>query len=155
MTGKLPFDAFEHYLALGADRSYKAVADHFGVSKRSVTKRATKENWQDRIAELERKAHDAAEKRAFETLKQMAIRHIRICKTIQKKALENLQAVPLMTAMEAVRALNISLKQERLARGEPTERTANVEEVIKKEYTRWLTGPEEDSDDRDTSETTE
>jgi len=144
VASKLSADAFEYYLSLGNDRTYSAVAKHFGVSKRAVTKRAAKENWQDRIAELERKAHEAAEKQAFESLKAMAIRHVRICKTIQKKALEALQAMPLQNSMDAIRALNIALKQERLARGEPTERTANVEEVVRREYQRWMVSPDED-----------
>jgi len=147
MTSRLPPDAFEHYLSLGTDRTYSAVATHFKVSKRAVTKRAAKEKWQDRVADLERKAHEAAEKHAVETLKQMSIRHIRICKTIQKKALEALQAMPLQNSMDAVRALNIALKQERLARGEPTERTANVEEVIKREYERWMVTADEETDE--------
>jgi hypothetical protein len=38
-----------------------------------------------------------------------------------------------------VQALVKAIEQERLARGEPTERTAvSVEDVIKREYERWL-----------------
>ena len=47
--------------------------------------------------------------------------------------------MPLSSAMDAVRALDSSVKQERLVRGEPTDRAAvNVEEVIRREYDRWM-----------------
>ena len=46
--------------SLGPGRSYQAVADRYGVSKRAVTALAKRENWQARLAAgdalLERKA---------------------------------------------------------------------------------------------------
>ena len=30
MSGRIPPDALEYYLALGPDRSYQRVADHYG-----------------------------------------------------------------------------------------------------------------------------
>jgi hypothetical protein len=47
--------------------------------------------------------------------------------------------MPLQTAMEAVRALDVGIRQERLIRGEPSDRTAiQVEDVIRREYSRWM-----------------
>ena len=146
MSGKIPPDALEYYLALGADRSYQKVADHYGVSKRAVTKHAARDRWQDKLIEFERKAREGAEKRALESLEGMNLRHLKSLKIIQGKALEALRSMPLATAMEAVRALEMAIRQERLIRGEPSERTAvSVEEVIRREYERWMT-PEEESD---------
>jgi len=158
MTGKLGFDAFEYYFALGTDRSYQAVADHYGVSKRAVTKKAVKENWQQCVAKREQKARDAVEKKAVETLEQMSDRHIKVCKLIQRKALEALQSMPLTTAMEAIKSLDLSIKQERLIRGEPTDRSAvSVEETIKREYERWLRGAdsEDDANEQDAAQDAE
>ena len=60
---------------------------------------------------------------------------------LQAKALETLRNVSLETAMEAVRALDLGLKQERLVLGEPSERTAiSIEDKIEREYERWLVG---------------
>ena len=44
---KLPAEALEYYLALGVDRSYQAVADHFGVTKQTIVNRALMgiKNW--------------------------------------------------------------------------------------------------------------
>jgi len=149
---KIPHDAFDYYFSLGTERSYQAVADKYGVSKTAVFNVADKENWANRIADLESKAREASEKKAVESLEQMSDRHIRMCKLIQKKALEALQSMPLTTAMEAVKSLDLSIKQERLIRGEPTDRSAvSVEEVIKREYERWMhvadTIEEGDNDD--------
>ncbi|RMF71541.1 MAG: hypothetical protein D6744_17815, partial [Planctomycetota bacterium] len=64
----LPVDAFEYYVALGPKRSYQAVADHFGTSKRSVARRAASENWQTRLRELEVKARAQCEHRIVDDL---------------------------------------------------------------------------------------
>ncbi|MBK9386437.1 MAG: hypothetical protein IPN34_16620 [Planctomycetes bacterium] len=136
---KLPSDAFDHHFSLGVDRSYTAVAKRYAVARKTVNRHAIAERWQERIAERERKAREATEQRAIETLEEMNARHLRVAKAIQARALDALRTLPLSTAMEAVRALEIGVKQERLARGEPTDRAAiDVESVIKREYERWL-----------------
>ena len=139
MVRKLPKDAFQFYFGLGPDRSYQVVADHFGITKRAVTNRARQEEWQKRMAEMEAKARQGAERRIVETLEDMNSRHIKSLRIIQARALEALRNMPLESAMEAVRALDIGIRQERLVRGEPSERTAiNVEEVVRREHTRWM-----------------
>ncbi len=139
MARKLPHDAFEFYVSLGADRSYQVVADHFGVTKRAVTNRGRQESWQSRVAEIEAKARRGAEQRVVETLEDMNTRHMKSLRIVQARALEALRKMPIETAMEAVRALEIGIRQERLVRGEPSERTAiNVEEVVRREYARWM-----------------
>lgn len=152
MARKIPKDAFDVYMSLGPGRSYKAVADHFGVSKRAVTNRATKEKWQERATEIETKARQGAEQRLVETLEDMNTRHLKSLRVVQARAVEALRGMPLQSAMEAVRALDLSIRQERLIRGEPSERTAlQVEEVIKREYQRWMVESGDASDTEATS----
>ncbi len=147
MAGRLHPDSFEFYIGLGPDRSYQAVADHYGVTKRAVTKRAAKERWQQRVAELEAKARRGAERKVLETLEEMNTRHIKSLRVIQGKAFEALRSMPLATAMEAVRALEMAIRQERVIRGQPSDRTAvSVEEMIRREYERWMR-PEESGDE--------
>ena len=144
MNCKIPPDAFTFYWSLGPDRSYKAVAKKYDVSVRAVHKLASREKWQKQIEEIEKKGREAMNKKMAESVEEMCDRHIKCCKLIQRKALEALKSIPVNTAMDAIRALDISIKQERLIRGEPTDRSAlNVEDVIKKEYDRWLV-PEKD-----------
>ena len=78
----------------------------------------------------------------------MTQRHLRSLKVIQAKALEALKMMALGSAMDAVRALDLSIKQERTIRGEPSDRTAiNVEQLIREEYDRWLHTDPEDEDE--------
>ena len=134
----MPADCFDYYVGLGADRSYQAVADHFGVSKTAVVNKATKENWQERVDRLEANAREAADQKLGESLEQMAVRHLRSYKAVQAKALETLKNMSLDNAMDAVRALDLAVKGERLTRGEPSDRTAlSVEDAIRREFDRW------------------
>ena len=67
---------------------------------------------------------------------------------IQARALEALRHMPLESAMEAVRALDIGIRQERLIRGEPSDRTAiQVEDVIRREYSRWIVAENGDQEE--------
>lgn len=139
MAQRLPGDAFAFYAGLGPTRSYQAVAAKFGVSKRSVTRRAAEENWPQRILELEQKARQGAEQKVQESLEEMNVRHLKILRAIQTKALQALQQFSIASAMEAVRSLELSIRQERVARGEPGGGDdVNVEVVIRREHERWL-----------------
>jgi hypothetical protein len=142
MAGKIPPSAFDFYAGLGSTRSYAAIAKEYGVSKRAVFKRARNENWKRRLEEIEIKARDVAEKRTVETVAQMNERHLRAMRIVQGKALEALKQLSLESAMDAVRALDLATKQERLIRGEPIERTAvSIEETVRREYANWLVMP--------------
>ena len=146
MASKIPPDAFQYYLGLGPGRSYGAVAEKYHVTKRAVTKLASRENWQERIHDVERKARRASEEKAVESLEMMNDRHLKSLRVIQGKALEALKAMPLNSGMEAVRALDLAIRQERVVRGEPGDRTATtVEEKIRSEYEHWLL-PQDDDD---------
>lgn len=148
MAGKLGPDAFTFYVGLGPGRSYAAVAKHFGAAKRSVTALAHRERWQERLEAIERQAVARSEKRATESIEEMHERHLRSLRAIQGKALEALKAHSLDSAMDAVRALDLAIRGERTARGEPGDRTAvSVEDVIRKEYESWLVTDEDDDDD--------
>ena len=148
--GRLLPDAFAFYISLGPRRSYTAVAEKYGVSKRSVTSLAKREDWQRRVEEIDRKARESTDKRAVETIEEMNTRHLKSMKIVQGKALEALKARSIESAMDAVRALDLAVKQERLARGEPSERTAvSIEEAIKREYERWMAPPAEDDSEEE------
>ena len=108
MASKLPFDAFDHYLSLGPSRSYQAVAEKYGVSKRAVVDLAKKEQWQTQVAEIEAKARENTNQKAVETLEEMAERHLKVCRVIQHKALEALKAVPLTTAMGKLMGVSVA-----------------------------------------------
>ncbi len=150
MNRKLSTDAFAFYVSLGADRSYLAVADKYGVSKQAVVDTARKEKWQQRLGEIEDTVRQRTDQHLAEDLEAMNVRHLKILRAIQAKALETLKAMPLATAMEGVRSLELAIRQERLIRGEPSDRTeVNVEQIIKREYERWLKPAESDGQSGD------
>lgn len=138
MRRKLPPEAFSFYAGLGPGRSYEAVAERFGVSKRAVTRLAHSEDWQRRVAEMETKARQGTEQRVQESMGEMHDRHLRMLRVIQTRALEVLRALPLDNAMDAVRALALTIREERMTRGEPGEQGQDVEQVIREEYARWM-----------------
>ena len=136
---KIPTDAFDHYFSLGPGRSYQAVADRYSVSKRAVTNLAKRENWQARLAEIEAKAREAADKKNAQSLKAVHERQLQSLRLVQRRAIERLRETPIESAAEAARALAQAIKQENVILGEPGERTAvSVEETIKREYERWM-----------------
>ena len=139
MSKRIPPDAFDFYFALGPERSYERVAEKYGVSKRSVTSRAKRENWQRRMVELESKARDASDKKKVESIEDRNERHLTALRFIQARAIEALKKMPIEAAMDAVRAYNMSLRDERVILGDPTDRTAvSIEDTIKREYERWM-----------------
>lgn len=150
MNKKLPPEAFAFYAGLGPGRSYEALAQHFGVNKRTVVTRAKQENWQARVKEMERKARERAEQKATESIEEMNDRHLRTAQFLQRKALDALQRIPIEEAVDAVRALKLGIEHERLIRGEPSERMAvTLEETIRSEYQRWMQSDGQDEDNRE------
>jgi len=148
MNRKIPPEAFEFYCGLGAGRSYSAVAKEFDVSKRAITSCAKREGWATRLETVERKARERADERMVESIDEMGERHLRIVRVVQTRALEAIKDMPIATAMDAARALDMTIKQERLIRGEPTDRsTISLEEVVRKEHERWMANDEEGEPD--------
>jgi transposase-like protein len=142
MSRRLGPDAFDRYVALGPDRSYTEIARHFGVSKRSVTRAAAREQWQERLRAAEDKARAESEKKAVETLEAMRDRHLRMLKAVQGRAVQALQSMPLETASAAVKALLASLAQERLLRDDGAAAGADdVEAIVRREYALFLKKP--------------
>ena len=149
MSRRIPEDAFALYYSLGPDRSYQSVAGEYGVSKQAVAKLAKKENWLHRVRAIDADAQQKVDQHIAETVEDMHTRHLKMLKIVQAKGLEALKTMPLSSAMEAVRAIDMTIKQERLIRGEPTDRSAvSVEDTIRREYENWMAGEEEvDGDD--------
>lgn len=143
MSSKIPTDAFDYYVALGTERSYQAVADHYGVSKRATTKCAAREDWATRLSKIESAARETSDQRLAETLEETRSRHLRMLRAMGTRAIAALKQYPLSSGMEAMRAAEMVIKLERLVTGEATERHASVEEVIRREFEEWMSTEEE------------
>jgi hypothetical protein len=119
---RLPANAFAQFAALGPQRSYAALARALGVTKRSVSRLATKERWQERLAKIEDEARVKLDEKLGETLQAINARHVKIARAVQAKALQALQSLPLTSSIDAIRALDMAIKHERLAVAEPASR---------------------------------
>ena len=140
---KIPPHAFDDYAGMGRARSYKAIAERYGVSKRAVVKCAERERWAERMETIEREARERGDKKLAETLEGMRERHLVTIRAMQTRALTALQQYPLSTGMEAMKAAEVAIKLERLVAGEPTERSALSVEDIRQRYERWTREEEE------------
>ena len=143
MKRKLPPEAFDIYVGLGIGRGYQAVANHYGVSKGTVTALAKRDDWQSRLVRAEREARNRADEKAVETLEQVNERHLKIARALQAKALDALRSMSLQEARDVIRALDLGVKQERVILGEPSDRTALSVEDIRARFERWTAEAEE------------
>lgn len=136
---KLTTAAYDYYVALGPTRTHAEVARKFGVTRRAVSKRAMQEHWEPRVVEIERKARERHEAKALESLEEMNSRHLQMLRVIQVKALESLKNLQIKSGFDAVKALDIAIRNERLIRGEPGERqSVTIAETIRNEFTAWM-----------------
>ena len=148
MNTRIPAGAFDFYVGLGAERSYRAVASQFGVSKRAVVKHAAAEGWPERLEQIEREARHRSDQMLVETLQEMRTRHMKTLRAMSARALSGLKEFPLSSGIEAIKAAELTIKLERLIAGESTERThLSVEEVTRREIESLLVAEDEDEDD--------
>ena len=127
------------------------MADHFGVAKGTVFQRAKKEDWPERIRALEKDARQKSEKRAHDALEAVRERQLKQARFLQGQALSAMKELSPKDAVKMAAALAIGWKHELLLLGEPTERAANVEEIVKREYENWMVteGGEAEAPDED------
>lgn len=137
---RLPRDAFEQYVALGDERSYALLAQRLGVSKRAVTKRATKEGWAERLARIEQAARERSDDHMADAISEMNRRHLATLKVMGARVVQALMEHPLDSGMEAIKAAEIVIKLERLVAGDESDRNViDVEAVTREEMQRLLT----------------
>ncbi len=110
---RIPKDAFQKYIDLGDERSYERLAESFNVSKRAITRMASREHWAQRLAERERVARAAEDQRASASLRAINERHLKVFRYVAQKALTTLKEQPLDDALDSVRALGIMMRLER------------------------------------------
>lgn len=152
MSGKIPDEAFDFYMGLGPSRSYRAVADRYGVSKRAVVKHAMKERWAERLQEVQEKARAESDKNLADEMVEVRDRHKKMLKAMAMRALSGLKDFPLQSGMEAIRAAELVIKMERIVFDGPDEAgEESLEEITKREIQTLLRPVDDDEDDDDES----
>ncbi len=147
MSAKIPADAFEFYMGLGPSRSYQAVADRYGVTKRAVVKHAAKERWAERLHEIQEKARAESDKELAADVTEMRDRHRKMLRAMAARALMGMKELSLKSGMEAIRAAELVIRMERIVFGEPTERgEESLEEITRREIQTLLKVDDDDED---------
>ena len=127
--------AFDRYWGLGPERSIERLRGELAKdedgqrsvpSVRTLYEWSRRYRWQDRIARLERQAREAADEARVEVLREMYDRQAREALLLQQRGTEWLAefAAGQASPEAAIRAIVEGAKLERLARGEPSDRTA-------------------------------
>lgn len=138
MNQRLPAEALAYYLNLGNARSYQAVADHFGVSKRTVTATAARQKWQAQLEAAQAKSREQIGQRFAETLEQANERHVKLGRFLQSQGIAALKNAAEMSSADGIRAIKTGVDIERQGLGEQIDPVQDVEVIIKREYQRWL-----------------
>lgn len=145
---RLPDEAFAAYVNLGPNRSYQAIADQFGVHKRTVVRTAERDGWATRLAAIEQKARDAVDAQLVGELQERKLRQRKLVVAVASRAAKAIFDYPLTDGMQGIRAAELAIKLERLLDGEATENTSvDIEQVIRRECQDLLT-VEDDEDDK-------
>lgn len=144
---RIPDDAFEIYVAMGAGRSYQALAEKLKVDKRSIVRYATKEKWAERFTKIQEEARAATDKKLVADLQAVREQQLREVRFLRSEALKAMKGLSPEKAIKVAAALNIAWKHELLLLGEPTDRQAStVEEVTKREIQTLILGEGEEDD---------
>jgi len=145
VSAKIPDEAFDFYLGLGPSRSYQAVADRYGVTKRAVVKHAMRDKWAERLREIQERARAQSDKALADDLVEMRDRHRKMLRAMAVRALAGLKELPLKNGMEAVRAAELVIRMERIVFGEPDPSGSDsIEEVTRREIQSLLVMEEDD-----------
>ncbi len=137
--GRVPRCAYDDWVALGPGRSFAQLAARYGVTDRALRKRAENEGWRERLAIAERAAHAAANVQSADSLQEVQSRHLKMAKLLQAKAIEALRSTHLGAGASAIRALDTSVKLERLLLGQ-----TGADEPTDDTYVMRLTQPDID-----------
>jgi len=93
----------------------------------------------ERLGKIQRDARAETDKKLVADL-QAELQQARF---LQGQALKAMKDLTPKEAVKIATALNIGWKHELLILGDPTERTSNIQEIIRGEYERWAIRDEE------------
>ncbi len=143
---KIPGDAFETYVAMGAERSYQALAQKLRMDKRSIVRHAGKERWAERLAKIQEEGRASTDRKLASDLQAVRERQLQQARFLQGQALKAMKDASPKEAVKVATALHIGWKHELLLLGDPTERSElSVEEVTKREIQTLLRRVEVDA----------
>jgi chromatin segregation and condensation protein Rec8/ScpA/Scc1 (kleisin family) len=117
------FEAFSKYRDMGMERSLRKVAQELSKSETIIKRWSSQWNWVERVkiydAEMDRQTLLQEQK----SRKDMVKRHAALANTFLSKVLERIRELnpAELSTNDLIRWFEISVKIERLSRGEPTD----------------------------------
>jgi len=143
-------EMFQAYVAMGDSRSYRRIAEQFGISKPAVTTIAMKYEWMARLRVIDAEARREADKKLTDARVEAHERHLKFAKLIQTRAVQGLQAHQFDSARDSAKALVEGVKLERTSLGESNDHhTLSIQALTKREVETLVTGslfPDEDEE---------
>jgi hypothetical protein len=115
------YELFHTYLLMGHERSYAKLGRNLGRSRQTIEQTALRYDWQERLAAWQTE-HTRKRSRDLQyVLETMAERHVGIALKAQEKLIDAIDALDFtqMTAGDVARWLEMVIKLERMALGEP------------------------------------
>lgn len=130
-----PEAAFQTWAAMGAARSYSAVAREYGVADTTVLRLAKKGGWDKRLALIEAPARAESDERLRAAVKEMNERHIDVARDLVQKGADALCCLVPASVSEALRMIETGSKLERQAHGEPdSKKTLTIETILRDRF---------------------
>lgn len=135
------FEYFQTYLQLGIDRSYRKVAETYGISQTAVNKFADRYFWTERVRLYNSHMAQIYRKEMEEEARKANKRHVKQAKMILDKAVRKIRVIKpeKLTPDQALKYLELSVRMERDALGiadlnKNNETTVNVNNNFNLEY---------------------
>lgn len=123
--GDKPWEAFMLYRDAGIKRSHTAVTVELHKSMHLISRWSKRHEWRKRVLQFDRWMDEEARKDQVIAVKEMRRRHAAVAMMAMAKAVEKLRVVAgdTMTVRDAATLFDLSVKVERMARGEPDQMT--------------------------------
>jgi len=130
-----PFQAFKIYRDLGDERSYAKVCKELSKSQVLIQRWATEFKWKERIAAYETYLDQVKVREHEKNVIKMKERHAKLATAFQNKIVEKMQSFnpERLSPKDMAMWLDISVKVERLSRGEVTESIQHEDKDTRKE----------------------
>lgn len=115
-----PSGAFDFFVSLGYSRNYPKVAEYFNCEPRSVERLASRDNWQQRAAEIDAAIAEKTREKTQTMLEQLNAEHLKVLRKLRERAFEALETFSFENAKDSVAAIKVSVETERLVSGAST-----------------------------------
>lgn len=114
MSPQFGEDAFAVYVAMGSARSFRAIAERYGLALSEVESFALEQRWEERLADLELDGADPARLALLSGHRDMLERHRKLVRAMLTRAAKGLVDNPITSGIQSVRAAELAIQLDRM-----------------------------------------